>query len=237
MQTQRRGGVFPGACLILALVFGAALAPAWAVTPPRVIELCGKPPIPPESLCNVVEDLHGAFALVERTVADGAEGLPVLVQVPEVVREHLVTVEWYPDPDPAATRPGLMGIYDESKRQILLPRSLGEEPVRAWSAVISHELAHATLLHQRVGADKRPAVACLEHEAEAFKVGIVVYERARRLEGGPEPPEKDVDTYLAEQVDDWRRLSGGGNLTTAGLNDLANRHIFLNGYGTHCNWR
>jgi hypothetical protein len=35
----------------------------------------------------------------------------------------------------------------------------------------------------------------------------------------------------------WQQLSGGDTLTASGLDDLANRHIFLHGYAVDCNWR
>jgi hypothetical protein len=197
--------------------------------------MCGEPPVPGESLCNVEEGLQDAYLLIERIVADDGTGVPKRVSA--VVRDRLVSVEWYPNPDPTSVRAGLMGMYDGSSHRVYLPQGLRPEPLRVRAAVMAHELGHAALLFDGVGAGLRPAEVCLQNEAEAFKVGIVVYERARHLVDEPGRSEGSVDRHLADELDLWWRLSGGEAFTPSGLDDLANRHIFIHGYAIDCNWR
>jgi hypothetical protein len=209
------------------------VAAPWAPLPPRVGEMCGQPPVAEESLCNVDEDLQDAFLLVERIVAEGGDALSE--HLGNMIRSRLVSVEWYPDP--TAIDAGLLGMYEERSHRVYLSQRLRPEPLRVRAAVLAHEVDHAALLFDGVGEHLRPAEACLENEAKAFKVEIVVYERARHLVAEPSGPEGSVDRHLADELDMWWRLSGGETFTPAGLDDLANRHIFLHGYAIDCNWR
>lgn len=235
MWTFTRRTASTGVGLALALTLSVVVAGPWEPYPPRVREMCGEPPVPSESLCNVEEGLHDAYVLVERLVADDGVGIPERVSA--VVRDRLVSVEWYPNPDPTSVRAGLMGMYDGASHRVYLPQGLRPEPLRVLAAVMAHELGHAALLFDGVGAGLKPAEACLQNEAEAFKVGMTVYERARGSVDEPAGAEGSVDRHLAEELDLWRRLSGGETLTASGLDDLANRHVFLHGYAIECNWR
>jgi hypothetical protein len=223
------------ASLVLALVFTLSTTSPWAPVPPQVRAMCGEPPIAEESLCNVEEGLHDAYLLLEHIASDGQDDVPGRVSA--VVRDRLVSVEWYPNADPTSVRAGLMGMYNEGTHRILLPQGLRGEPLRVRSSVMAHELGHAALLYDEVAAGLRPAETCLEHEARAYKVGIIVYERARHLIDEPGGAEGSVDRHLADELDLWWRFSGGETFTPSGLDDLANRHIFLHGYAIDCNWR
>jgi len=205
----------------------------------RVREMCGDEPVPRESLCNVAGELQEAFMLVEWVVATA--DFPVTDPPKRVVREREVAVDWYPDPDPAMLRPGLLGLYEPSSRRVYLPQGLGDEPLRVRAAVLAHELSHASWYVEGLGAGLPPARACLENEKRAYAVGIATYERSAAVTGldvtGREDrPPGQVDRYLAEELSLWRQLSGGGGLTTEALGDLANRFIFQNGYAERCSW-
>ena len=229
-------GVGTGVSLALALVLTLSTAGPWAPMPPRVREMCGDPPIAEENLCNVEDGLRDAYSLVDHiVVADGRDDVPDRVSA--VVRDRLVSVEWYPNPDPTSVRTRLMGMYNETSHQVYLPQGLRAEPLRVRAAVMAHELGHAALLFDGVGAGLKPAEACLENEARAYKIGMIVYERARHFVDEPGGPEGSVDRHLADELDLWWRLSGGEAFTPGGLEDLANRHIFIHGYTNDCNWR
>lgn len=211
--------------------------------PSRVVELCGDLPIPVESLCNVEESLRDSFLLIERIVAmqrDGAppevDAAPLPDSVVLVVRERQISVEWYSTANSTDLRDGLMGLYDENRHQIHLGPALRPEPQRVWASVMAHELGHAALQQEGVGGNLRPAEACLENEARAFKIGMVAYVYATRATSS-EPVVLPVDRHLASEVDLWHQFSGGERLTAGGLDDLAARHIFLHGYTIDCNWR
>ena len=66
-----------------------------------------------------------------------------------------------------------------------LPQGLRPEPLRVRAAVMAHELGHAALQFDDVDAGLKPAEACLELEARAYKIGMIVYERARHLVDEP----------------------------------------------------
>lgn len=222
----------------IGLVLAATLAiPARSAValPNRVRELCGAEPISFETLCNVDEELRDAFLLVERIV--GADGLPMLSRVAGVVRDGAVSVDWYPNPDQAALRRGLIGMYSDRDRRVYIPQLLREEPLRVRVSVMAHELDHAAWDVDQRGAGLTPGQDCLDGEIHAYKTGMLVYEFIRRVLDGPSDPSSEVDTYLDGELATWRQLSGSQTLTDSGLNDLANRHIFGRGYDSHCNWR
>lgn len=221
-----------GFALALSLAAGDM---AWQpAMPPRVNEMCVEAPIPDESLCNVEESLREPFLLVERAVAESNGALPE--SLTSIVRERQLSVEWYPAADPAAARNGLMGVYNERLRQVQVMPGLRPEPARTQAAVIAHELGHAVILREDAARPARPADACLEDEIRAYKIGLRAYEITLRLTGG-EPAVTLIDQKLSEDVAMWRKFSGGDQLTDTGLDDLTNRHIFLHGYTSHCNWR
>jgi hypothetical protein len=220
---------------VLALRLTMGLAGPWEPFPTHVREMCGEPPIAAESLCNVEAGLQDTYLLVERIAEDAGDALPS--RIGALVRDRLVSVEWHPDPDPTSVSAGLVGMYDAATHRVSLRQGLREEPLRVRASVVAHELGHAALHFDGAGAQLRPAEACLQNEAEAFKVGMIVYERARRLDDEPAGGEGSVDRHLAGELDAWWQLSGGKTFTPAGLDDLANRHIFLHGYAVDCNWR
>lgn len=154
----------------------------------------------------------------------------------EVARERAVAGAWYPGRGAAEPQRSLIGIYDVSHRRVFLPQKHQAEPLRVRAAMLAHELSHAAWDVDGVGAELRPADACFQGEARAYKAGIVVYERLRR-DAPDDPPSSEVDRYLTAELARGYELAGGPPLAPGALDDLANRHLFLNGYDETCNWR
>jgi hypothetical protein len=223
-----------GIIAVLTLTTMTDVSAVWSTFPPRVSEMCGEPPITAESLCNVDEGLRETFLLIENIVAESDGKIPDGITL--VVRDRQVSAEWYPATDPMALREGLLGIFSEERQEVHLAPSLRVEPQRVWASVLAHELAHSALLRNGTASQQRPADACLEREAQAFKIGVRVFEQAKGRTGDSQPT-TPIDRHLSDELEIWRRASGGAQMTEAGLDDLANRHVFLHGYAIDCNWR
>ncbi|MFN0071995.1 MAG: hypothetical protein ACKVVP_10970 [Chloroflexota bacterium] len=186
----------------------------------------------PEELCNVDGGLKDAFTLAERIAA--AANPSSGERLGAVVRERQVRVEWYPDSAPL--RAGVMGVYRSGDRIIWMAPGLRNEPLRARASILAHELAHASWDLDALGNGLAPVQACMNNEVRAYRWGLIVYEQAIRETGEPEQPNGESDKYLAEQLDRWRRGSGGSQLKPEALDDLARNFLFQNGYADRCAW-
>jgi hypothetical protein len=182
--------------------------------------------------CSVPYDLRDAFSLAERlaVVVESTEGS----RMAALAREGHVRVEWYPD----SVVPGFntYGRYLSRTRVIWAAPTLRDEPLRVRATVLVHELAHATWDIDHLGAELAPLEACIENEARAYRWSIRVYAEALRASVEPAPPAGTLDGLLAERLDLWRRLSGGGQLTSRALDDLARDFVLNNGYAQDCAW-
>ena len=203
-----------------ALVLGAMVL---GVGRPAPVDGAGPCPLDAawDSLCNVEPELRRSYGLIEQVV-----DLPgTRDRISGMVRERRVNVRWNWDDVNIAH----LGAFNALTSEVLVSAHVRGEPDRVEASILAHELWHA---YGGMQGWYRPATraACLQDERSAFATGLLFYDHLLARSGPEAAPRSQVDAWLMQLVQDWRRRGGGESAMEA----IANEHLVRDGYLQRC---